>query len=278
MNTFKCCKICNGNIYLLNAKYKLAQCGKCKIIFCTTVFSQDDFIKVYDKLYNENDPVYKKHSVYEYNMLLENKKIKIGKNRSRLIQKYILKGNCNSVLEIGSGVGLIGLYLRTKNSNIEYVGIEIDKKSFEKSQKLNLNTINEDFTIMAKIERTFDVIMLWEVIEHLQDLNLFIQLAYKKLNKGGRIILSTPNYDKIKNYSNVSKDEIFQNTPPIHLNFFTKENLINIFELNKFSECKARIKKYPYLHLFSPQFYYNMFRAIFNKYIGSTIFFVATKK
>ena len=157
MSGYNTCKVCNSTIKLINEKYNLGQCNNCKLIFCLTIFTQDEFVKVYDELYNKQNTHYKHHAVVEYNMLLENKKIKVGFHRSKLLKKYVLNGNCKSVLEIGSGVGLIGSYIRKQDDKINYLGIEIDKESFEKSQTLKLNTINGDFNVMDKIEETFDV-------------------------------------------------------------------------------------------------------------------------
>ncbi len=277
MSIYKTCKVCDGKVDLINEKYNLGQCSNCKLIFSLKIYTQEEFVEVYDRLYNDENAIYSRHSVLEYNMLLEDKKLKIGYYRSRLIKKRILNGKCESVLEIGSGVGLIGSYIRKHNDKIKYTGIEIDKESFDKSQFLNLNTINGDFSIMEEIEETFDVVMLWEVLEHLQDLKKFIELAYKRLNKNGKIILSTPNYEKIYNYPNRAKDQIFQDLPPVHINFFTTKNIINIFEINQFKNGKALVKKFPYINYKRKEFYINFVKAFIGKYKGSTIYFEATK-
>ncbi|WP_369769496.1 class I SAM-dependent methyltransferase [Flavobacterium sp. WC2416] len=271
------CKVCKSEVTLINKTYNLGQCKNCKLIFCLTIYSQDQFIRVYDELYNEENAIYRNHAVVEYDMLLENKKIKVGYHRSRLLKKHILNGKCESVLEVGSGIGLIGSYIRNENKQIKYLGIEIDKESYQKSQFLKLNTINDDFTAIDTLEESFDVIMLWEVIEHLQDLKLFLELAYKKLNKNGKIILSTPNYNKIYNYPKREEDAIFQDKPPVHLNFFTKENITAIFEINHFFKCKATVKKFPYLEIKSKKFYIDFLKSMFNNYNGSTIYLEATK-
>jgi 2-polyprenyl-3-methyl-5-hydroxy-6-metoxy-1,4-benzoquinol methylase len=119
--------------------------------------------------------------------------------------------------------------------------------------------------------------MLWEVIEHLQDLRLFLELAYEKLNKNGKIILSTPNYNKIYNCPKREEDAIFQDQPPIHLNFFTKESITTIFEINHFVKCKATVKKFPYLEIKSKKIYIDFLKSIFNTYNGSTIYLEVTK-
>lgn len=278
MEQFKTCKICQNRIELINEKFNLGQCVKCKFIFCLTTYSQEQFVAVYDELYNKENSKYQRHSKIEFDQIVEKQVIKIGLNRSRLIKKNILDANCQSVLEIGSGIGLIGAYIRLKNKQIQYTGIELDEEAFHKSQQLKLNTVHGDFKEMEKIEGLFDVIMLWEVIEHLQDLKLFLYLAYKKLNNNGKIILSTPNFNKIRNYPNREKDQLFQDEPPIHLNFFTAENIKNIFEFHHFDNCKISVKKFPYVELATKRFYLNSFKALSNKYQGSTIYLEAIKK
>ncbi|WP_310378260.1 class I SAM-dependent methyltransferase [Flavobacterium sp.] len=248
------------------------------MIFCKTIFSQQEIISVYDTLYNQSNSHYQRHSKVEFDKLLEGNRVKVGYDRSKIIKKNVFNKRCKSVLEIGSGVGLIGYYIGYQDNKIRYTGIELDKEAFEKSQILKLNTIHGDFAIIGNLNENFDVIMLWEVIEHLQDLNLFLELAFKKLNENGKIILSTPNYNKIHNYPKREKDQIFQDQPPIHLNFFTKENIKNIFEKHQYSNCKVLVKKLPYLQLKSLGFYIDCIKVFFNKYQGTTLYFEATKK
>ena len=185
----------------------LGKCTICKFIYCLTHFTQNDFIKVYDELYNREGSQYQRHSKNEFDRIISKKTIKVGWNRSQLIKRNVLNAKCKSVLEIGSGIGLVGTYIRSKDNLIQYVGVELDKEAYEKSQLLGLNTINGDFKEIKNIENQFDVIMMWEVIEHLQDLNLFLELAYEKLNVNGKIILSTPNYNKIYNYPKREKGQ-----------------------------------------------------------------------
>jgi 2-polyprenyl-3-methyl-5-hydroxy-6-metoxy-1,4-benzoquinol methylase len=277
MKKYTSCKICSGAVTVINQKYNLGQCKECNFIFCLNMYTQEEFITVYNELYNDENAIYQNHSITEFNNLLKGEKIKVGMNRSKLIKKNVFNSNCKSVLEIGSGIGLVASYIGQNDKTIQYTGIELDKDAFDKSQLLKLNTINGDFTEMDKLAGNFDVIMMWEVIEHLQDLKRFLELAYKKLNVGGKIILSTPNYNKIFNYPNREKDQLFQSLPPIHLNFFTLENIKNIFEQHQFKNCNSILKKWPYLELKQKSFYVNVVKSIFNKHQGTTIYFEASK-
>ncbi|MGK0386041.1 MAG: 2-polyprenyl-3-methyl-5-hydroxy-6-metoxy-1,4-benzoquinol methylase [Patiriisocius sp.] len=278
MAIYNTCKLCNGSIAIVNETYNLVECQECKLVFCSTQFTQEAFIKTYDDLYNAStDSVYARHAVAEFKELKSGKPVPVGYNRSRLIKKHILNGKCTSVLEIGSGVGLVGKYVQQADANVYYQGIEIDQKAFDKSQELGLNTYRADFSHIDTLDRKFDVIMLWEVIEHLQDLKQFLSLAHSALNEGGSLILSTPNYLKIHNYPNRKKDQIFQNEPPIHLNFFTKENMVHIFTDAGYSKSTASLKKLPYLEPAKMKFYKNALKSVLGGYQGPTLYFEAYK-
>lgn len=59
-------------------------------------------------MYNKENSEYQRHSKTEFDQIVKKQIIKIGYNRAKLIKRNILKLNCQSVLEIGSGIGLIG--------------------------------------------------------------------------------------------------------------------------------------------------------------------------
>ena len=271
---FQVCKACGGTIKIENSRYNLVKCVECGFVFCKLIFSEEEFTATYKKLYSGDlKEAYSRHSVHEYEELQKGRII-IGHNRSRILSKYMQK--YGQVLEIGSGVGLIGSYLK-RFPKIAFTGIELDTATHEKALKLGLNSINGDFSIMANLPNSYDTILMWEVLEHLQDLDLFLKLANEKLNVGGSIILSVPNYDKRLNYKDQS-DQIYQDAPPVHLNFFTIKTINDTFKSRNFEVRLCATKKIPYFKLGDKMFYINAFKALFGKYHGSTIYFAAVKK
>ncbi len=276
-NEFYKCKSCNEDYFMVNEKFNLVECNACHFIFSKKQFSVEEFIETYDNLYNSiENPKYIKHSIVEYEGLKANH-FSIGYNRKRIIDK-IVNNDCQDILEIGSGVGLIGMYLK-KFKEVNYIGIEIDKKTHEKALSLGVNSINGDFSKMRNVEGKFDIIMLWEVLEHIQDINLFFQLAYEKLNPKGLLVFSVPNYNKRLNYPKEKRgDMIYQSPPPIHLNFFTEQSVSNVLNANGFSLKKIRTKKFPYFNPKSKIFYKMLYKAFLGNYEGATIYVVATKK
>ena len=178
---------------------EIVECEHCKLVFCQKTFSQKELSDTYNNLYNSSKKThYDVHTKYEFVKLQKETLPRIGFNRKRLIDIY-----CNNtslkVLEIGSGIGLIGSYLRKKKIK-DYLGLELDKETCKKAASLGLNVVNSDFSYMSKLDSRVDIIMLWEVLEHLQDIKLFLELSYQNTVPNGLLLFSVPNFNKIKNY------------------------------------------------------------------------------
>ena len=271
-NEFTTCKICNGTIDVINLKFNLVKCQSCEFVFSKTIYSEEEFIATYDRLYNtKEDLKYSKHTIEEFTKL-KNNIITIGYNRKRIISK-VLSNKPQNILEIGSGIGLIGMYLK-QFSTVSYVGLELDEKTHERAVSLGVNSINGDFSKMETLNKEFDVIMMWEVLEHLQDLDLFFQLAKERLKSQGVFVFSVPNFDKIGNYAN-PKDTIFQSGPPIHLNFFTKKSVKNVLGKYGFEVLEVSVKKFPYFNYKTIGFYKMLFKSFLGKYNGPTLYVTA---
>src|SRR5690606_34043953 len=123
------CKLCGYAIEAVDKSLGLVECHNCFLIFAQIKYSLDYLNDVSDHLYSDKNPQYKTHSVEEFEQL-KHGKIKIGYNKKRLLKKYLKKNS--RVLEIGSGVGLIGSYIRNKFPGSKYTGVEIDRSTNEK--------------------------------------------------------------------------------------------------------------------------------------------------
>jgi ubiquinone/menaquinone biosynthesis C-methylase UbiE len=115
---------------------------------------------------------------------------------SGLLFPYVEAANIVSgkVLEIGCGWGR-GLELLTKAAN-QYIGID---KNQELISALSAEYPNATF-IAANIpplsglaDNTFDFIVTFQVIEHIENDDLFIKEAHRVLKPGGKLLLTTVN-------------------------------------------------------------------------------------
>jgi len=107
--------------------------------------------------------------------------LKILRKRFPLMVKMIQDGE--KVLDIGASHRNLQERLKRHFPKLIYKSMDIDREQFH------------DFYSLEEIQESFDVIFLFEVIEHL-NLEEGVQLlkkSYDLLNQKGRLILTTPN-------------------------------------------------------------------------------------
>ncbi|TVZ25561.1 methyltransferase family protein [Gillisia sp. Hel_I_86] len=266
------CKLCGNKTEIINYSHSLLRCLNCKLIFSSQHFSQAQLEAIYNELYNADDPIYKRRSIFEYN-LLKNGKPTISYNRKLLLAKWLKP--TSQILEIGAGIGTLGMYIQKKFKNHNYTGLELDKTTASKARDLGINVLEGDFSSIKNFKKKYDLILMWEVLEHIQDLKLCLKLIYERLSSGGVLLFSVPNYKKKDNY-NSNSEVLHQVGPPVHLNFFTIESLHKIIENAGFEVIKLRKKRIPYLS--RNKSFFKMIPVVISlKFEGPTIFGVVRK-
>lgn len=156
-------------------------CKNCEIIFsefCDVKF-ENNYIDVLDHLYIDQ---------------IDNKK-KYFKNIIKKVSNIINKND--DVMEIGSYYGAFGSEII--NHVNSYTGLELSTHASKYSKdKFNLNVVNESiYKYFENNEKKFDIIFMFDVLEHLDDPNAILNLCSKNLKKDGRLICSTMNMDSI---------------------------------------------------------------------------------
>jgi len=100
------------------------------------------------------------------------------------------------ILDVGCGGGIICeplARLGAKVTGIDFAPNNITAaKIHSKKNKLKINYINKDIE-KSKLDEKFDIILMFEVLEHLDNWKKAIKNIKKNLNKNGLIIISTIN-------------------------------------------------------------------------------------
>ena len=136
----------------------------------------------------------------------ENGKFKILHQIKRHRMTYILDqiNNRNiknlKILDVGCGGGIICeplARLGAKVTGIDFAPNNIKVAKFHsKKNKLNINYIYKDIE-KSKLDEKFDIILMFEVLEHLDNWKKTIKNIKKNLNKDGIVIISTINRNLI---------------------------------------------------------------------------------
>ena len=116
------------------------------------------------------------------------------------------------VLDVGCGGGLVSESLCRLGSNV--TGIDFVEKNIEIAKehslkrKLNINYIHGDIE-KIKINKKFDLIIMFEILEHLNNWKLFLSFIKRLMKKDGKIIISTINRNLISKYTAIYLAENF---------------------------------------------------------------------
>jgi methionine biosynthesis protein MetW len=97
------------------------------------------------------------------------------------------------VLDVGCSTGYLARPLVARACTV--VGIEVDEETAEAARDVCEDVLVGDVEALELPfpERSFDVVLCGDVIEHLRDPRRFLDRVRPLLRPGGRLVLSTPN-------------------------------------------------------------------------------------
>ena len=164
----------------IHYKPTLYKCEKCNLIFSEYINSnlEDAYSNVEDERYIQQIPYKKKN----FELLFSK------------ISSFL--NNNHKVLEIGSYYGILGSIIKPHVKN--YTGVELSRHASEYSKKnYNLNVISESLDKFLRKNILFDVIIMSDVIEHLDNPFNVLSLIEKNLEPNGIFIFTTMNMDAL---------------------------------------------------------------------------------
>ena len=113
----------------------------------------------------------------------------------KIKSKNIPLKNIN-ILDVGCGGGLISVPMKKLGANV--VGIDASLKNinvakiYSKKNNLEIKYICSS-PEKLKIKKKFDVLLMLEIVEHVDDINLFVKQSSKFLKKNGLMFIATLN-------------------------------------------------------------------------------------
>lgn len=143
-----------------------------------------------------------------------------GAERSRPIAERVGRGG--RVLDLGCRTGALTRHYLDGNT---VVGVDVDRAALEEAAKLGVETVWADLDeALPFADGGFDVVVVAEILEHLQFPGRLVDEAARVLRPGGRIVGSVPNGYRLK-----SRIEFLLGGPPdrdpTHLQLFAPKHL-----------------------------------------------------
>ena len=126
------------------------------------------------------------------------------------------------VIEIGSGDGW--LIRRLAEQECTVVGIE----PYAAQGDTGLEVLDTPVEALGTLADGADVVVLWHVLEHLDDPELGLRGAVEALGRHGRIVVSVPNLDSLQ--ARIGGRRWFHLDVPRHAVHFTRRGLVKLIE------------------------------------------------
>jgi SAM-dependent methyltransferase len=202
------CPLCNGMTKLKEENFigykedmifKIYLCNDCLTSFA---LPRTNASRIYDFIYRngENVPGYNRYWNYFKQIKKHENPLSFLANSEeaywgiRKALERITGGKRDlKILEIGCGLGYLTYALRSENYDVR--GLDISQDAVDNAnQNFGNYFICEDlFKYVETNSNSFDIIILTEVIEHVEQPIEFIETTLRLLNTNGKVILTTPN-------------------------------------------------------------------------------------
>lgn len=231
------CQICNEDntkLLFIQDNFHIVKCRNCGFIYVNSRFSRESINKIYDKNYFcSNNSLF---CGYDNYLGEKDSIIKTFRKRFESIEKLKKPGR---LLDIGCAAGF--LLKIAEEKGWEAYGLEISEYIANYGIKeLGVKIYQNDLLEKKFDDNFFDVVVLWDVIEHLIDLQSYFKEIYRILKKDGIVSIITPDVSSIP-AKLLGKKWVEFKKPKEHIYFFSKKILIKFLQKNSFVAIKSKM-------------------------------------
>lgn len=190
------CQLCGSrerNTKLVDGPFTVHECAKCSLVYVSPRLHGEALAKVYGEGYWKSDnPKARGYADYAREASLY---LKTFQKRMGLVRNWVKPDS--RVLDIGCAAGYFLQVMRKEGHSV--LGIEPSESIAQIARKeLGDATVfvgNLDDAPEARGYRkgSFDLVTMWDVIEHIPDPQAALRTVRQLLAKGGRLLLETQN-------------------------------------------------------------------------------------
>jgi SAM-dependent methyltransferase len=168
----------------------IVRCRRCGLLYVNPRYREDLLQKIYTEAYYDHDGILNGLEFFGYDNYIadeENIRITFAK-RLRTIEHYVSGGR---LLDIGCATGFFLALARAKGW--EVVGTEVSQFSAHYAlEKLGLDVRLGSLKKLGFPSESFDVVTMWDVLEHVTDPMAELQEIHRILRRGGLLSIITP--------------------------------------------------------------------------------------
>ncbi len=241
------CNLCGGSQtepYCPGNGLGLVRCQNCGLVYVSPRPDPNELYALYGETYFHND----ESGVVGYsNYIADEGNIRQTANRRlNLLERYVQPGR---MLDVGCAVGFFLDVARQHGWQVE--GLDVSNFAVEYArERFGLSTRTGSFTGLEFAPDSFDLVTMWDVIEHVPDPKAYIHKAAAVLRSGGVLALATPDIDSLP-AKLTGKRWVGYKLSEEHVYYFSRRTLAQMLNEAGFEVLDARhVGKYVTLRLF----------------------------
>ena len=189
----------------------LRRCAECGFVWADLSLSPEEWRALYD------DHYFFGQEYVDY--VLEEPALR--KNFQRNLRWVMSRAASGRLLEIGSAYGF---FLDEARRHFKVEGVEINQKACAYTREhFEVPVHCGDFLAMDFPPNSFDVVVMWDAMEHIPGPHLFVRKIASILKPGGYFFCSTP--DMASFLARSQGRHWRQIHPPTHISYFSAVNL-----------------------------------------------------
>ena len=208
----------------------ILECLQCGHIFSDFQLNDEELFKLYSKKYFFGE---------EYSDYIADKKVfqKNFRLRLKVLQGFLDPTRHRHLLEIGCAYGF---FLDIVSDQFDtLLGIDISEDGVVYAQEqLELNVISTDFLKYDFGSQKFDVVCMWDTIEHLLSPHLYLEKMSRLMERGSIIAITTGNIESLN--ARIRKDKWRLMHMPTHIHYFSRKTLERVLDNNGFDTIYNR--------------------------------------
>lgn len=217
--------------YLTGDAFSLIRCSRCGLGWTSPQPDRDACGRYYP------DPYHGQPGVARFPWYVERLQAWLYGRRAKEIESVAggLDARCRAVLDIGCGRGHQLEAFRARGWAV--MGTELSDQSARHAREvLGIEVQTGAPSTWRDLAGRFDAVVLWHVLEHLQDPSGILREAHRLLRPGGILLVGVPNLNSFE--ARITTDRWFHLDLPRHLWHFTPASMQGLIKDSGFLEVR----------------------------------------
>ena len=190
------CILCGADAYVTlfsDPPFRIVRCAKCGLVYTLPRLPTARILEMYQVDYWRSAEA--RNFGYTDYLRDRDRYLRTFRLRSKVIDRY--KTSAGHVLDIGCAAGFFLKVMEEKGWETTGVEISVFMADFARTE-LKLSNVFPGTLEQQPFEaESFDVITLWDVIEHLEDPRSVLAATQRLLKKDGILVLETQNVESV---------------------------------------------------------------------------------